>query len=53
MVDVTEVLAGFILVTMGVAVVHDVDNLGVGEMQGRIRPMTDATLIFDNPFSRR
>jgi len=46
MVDVTRFLTRFILVAMSIAFVHDVDNLGVGEMQGWIRTMPDAALVF-------
>lgn len=45
MIDVARLFAGLVLVTMGIAVVHDVDYLGVGESQSRVRSMPDAALI--------
>jgi len=45
MVDVAGFLASLILLAVRIAFVHNVDDFGVGEVQSRVRPVTDAALV--------
>ena len=45
MIDVARFLAGFVLVAMRIAIVHDVDNFGIGETQSGIRAMANTSLV--------